>query len=96
MSVGLSEAASEGSKARWRLKALLRGLWLFSPNHQTGDPVMAKMISLRRRMIDDMAVRDLSPATQQSYIWTVARFSWFFRKSPNQLGWRRCAPISSS
>ena len=47
---------------------------------------MAKMISLRRRMIDDMAVRDLSPATQQSYIWTVARFSWFFRKSPDQLG----------
>lgn len=47
---------------------------------------MAKMTPLRRRMIDDMTVRNLSPATQQSYIWAVARFSWFFRKSPDQLG----------
>jgi hypothetical protein len=36
---------------------------------------MAKITPLRRRMIDDMTVRNLSPATQQSYIWAVARFS---------------------
>jgi site-specific recombinase XerD len=47
---------------------------------------MAKITPLRRRMIDDMTVRNLSPATQQSYIWAVARFSWFFRQSPDQLG----------
>lgn len=47
---------------------------------------MAKMTPLRRRMIDDMTVRNLSPATQQSYIWAVARFSWFFRRSPAELG----------
>ena len=28
---------------------------------------MAQMTPLRRRMIDDMTVRNLSPATQQSY-----------------------------
>ena len=47
---------------------------------------MAKMTPLRRRMIDDMTVRNLSPATQQSYIWAVARFSWFFRQSPAERG----------
>ena len=29
---------------------------------------MAQMTALRRRMIDDMTVRNLSPATQQSYV----------------------------
>jgi integrase/recombinase XerD len=49
---------------------------------------MAKMTPLRHRMIDDMTVRNrnLSPATQQSYIWSVARFSWFFRQSPAERG----------
>jgi hypothetical protein len=28
---------------------------------------MAQMTALRRRMIDDVTVRNLSPATQQSY-----------------------------
>ena len=32
---------------------------------------MATMSPLRRRMIDDMMVRNLSPATQQSYIYAV-------------------------
>jgi hypothetical protein len=29
---------------------------------------MAQITALRRRMIDDMTVRNLSPATQQSYV----------------------------
>ena len=29
---------------------------------------MAEMSPLRRRMIEDMTVRNLSPATQQSYL----------------------------
>jgi site-specific recombinase XerD len=37
-------------------------------------------------MIEDMTVRNLSPATQQSYIHAVARFSLFFRCSPDRLG----------
>ena len=44
---------------------------------------MAQMTALRRRMIDDMTVRNLSPATQQSYVYAVAKFSRFFGCSPD-------------
>lgn len=47
---------------------------------------MAQMTPLRRRMIDDMTLRNLSPATQQSYIYAVAKFSRFFARSPEELG----------
>ncbi len=40
---------------------------------------------LRRRMIDDMTVRNLSPATQRSYIHAVAKFSRYFGRSPDEL-----------
>jgi hypothetical protein len=40
------------------------------------------MTPLRRRMIDDTTVRNLSPATQQSYVYAVAKFSRFFGCSP--------------
>jgi hypothetical protein len=35
---------------------------------------MAEISPLRRRMIDDMMIRNLSPATQQSYLYAVAKF----------------------
>ena len=38
---------------------------------------MAQTTPLRRRMLDDMTVRNLSPATQQSYVYAVAKFSRF-------------------
>ena len=47
---------------------------------------MAEMSPLRRRMIEDMTIRNLSPATQRSYIHTVAKFSRFFGRSPDRLG----------
>jgi integrase/recombinase XerD len=47
---------------------------------------MAKMSPLRRRMIEDMAVRNLSPATQRSYLHAVAKFSRFFGRPPDRLG----------
>jgi integrase/recombinase XerD len=47
---------------------------------------MAQMTALRRRMIDEMTVRNLSPATQQSYVYAVAKFSRFFGCSPDRLG----------
>jgi len=47
---------------------------------------MATMSPLRRRMIEDMTVRNLSPATQRSYLHAVAKFSRFFGCSPDRLG----------
>ncbi len=35
---------------------------------------MAELSPLRRRMIEDMSVRNMSPATQRSYISAVSKF----------------------
>ena len=40
---------------------------------------------LRQRMIEDMTIRNLSPATQRSYIHAVKRYSLYFGHSPEQL-----------
>jgi integrase/recombinase XerD len=47
---------------------------------------MAQLSPLRRRMIEDMTVRNLSPATQRSYLNAVSKFSRYFGRSPDQLG----------
>ena len=47
---------------------------------------MTEMSPLRRRMIEDMPVLNLSPATQRSYVHAVARFGRFFNCSPERLG----------
>jgi site-specific recombinase XerD len=47
---------------------------------------MADMSPLRRRMIEDMTVRNLSPATQRSYVHAVMKFSRYFGRSPDRLG----------
>jgi hypothetical protein len=41
---------------------------------------------LRRRMIDDMTLRNLSPATQRSYLNAMIKFARHFNRSPDQLG----------
>ncbi len=46
---------------------------------------MAELSPLRRRMIEDMTVRNLSPATQRSYISAVSKFSRYFGRSPDKL-----------
>jgi len=47
---------------------------------------MGEMSPLRRRMIEDMTVRNLAPATQQSYLYAVGKFSRHFARSPDRLG----------
>jgi integrase/recombinase XerD len=44
------------------------------------------MSPLRRRMIDDMQIRNLTPNTQRAYVENVARFAGYFGKSPELLG----------
>ena len=44
-----------------------------------------RLSRLRRRMIEDMTVRNLSPATQRSYLHAVAKFSRYFGRSPDRL-----------
>jgi hypothetical protein len=46
---------------------------------------MAQLSPLRRRMIEDMTVRNMSPATQRSYVSAVSKFSRYFGKSPERL-----------
>jgi integrase/recombinase XerD len=43
------------------------------------------MSPLRRHMTEDMAVRNLSPATQRSYLHAVSKFSSHFGRLPDRL-----------
>ena len=44
------------------------------------------MTPLRRRMIDDMSLRNFTPKTIQAYVRSVARFALYFLTSPDRLG----------
>jgi site-specific recombinase XerD len=44
------------------------------------------MSPLRRRMIEDMRIRNLTPNTQRVYVANVFRFACHFRRSPDRLG----------
>ena len=48
--------------------------------------VPAKGTPLRQRMIEDMGIRNLSPATQYIYVNAVAKYALHFGKSPAVLG----------
>lgn len=41
---------------------------------------------LRRRMIEDMTIRNLSPTTQRSYIHAIEGYGRYFGRSPDRLG----------
>lgn len=44
------------------------------------------MTALRQRMLEDMQIRNLAPATQRSYVEHVSRFARHFGRSPAVLG----------
>lgn len=44
------------------------------------------MTALRQRMLDDMQIRNLAPATQRAYVQHVSQFARHFRRSPALLG----------
>lgn len=50
------------------------------------ESTISEMSPLRRRMIKDMTIRSLSPATQRSYLHAVTKFSRYFGRSPDRLG----------
>jgi hypothetical protein len=45
----------------------------------------AIMAILRDRMIEEMKLRNFSPATQQSYVYAVSRLAKYHHQSPDQL-----------
>jgi integrase/recombinase XerD len=53
---------------------------------------------LRDRMIEEMKLRNFSPATQESYVYAVSRLTKYHHKSPDQLGKEDirvdCAPLT--
>lgn len=55
-------------------------------DNQTAEPVIQSISPLRRRMIDDMTIRNMSPATQRSYLHAVKGYSVYFGRSPERLG----------
>ncbi len=54
------------------------------------------MTPLRRRMIDDMRIRNLAPLTQTSYVQQVSLFARHFGQPPERLAERRSGPIRST
>ena len=51
---------------------------------------------LRRRVIDDMTLRNLSPAPQRSNLHAVAKFSQYLTAHRIGWGWRMSGPVSLS
>jgi len=67
----LSRRVSRGGVDR----LLPERMWVLEPTPSDRSIEMADLSPLRRRMIEDITVRNLSPATQRSYLSAVSKFS---------------------
>jgi site-specific recombinase XerD len=47
------------------------------------------MTPLRKRMLEEMQIRNLAPGTQAVYLFQVAKFARHFGKPPDVLGWEQ-------
>ena len=54
------------------------------------------MGKLRQRMIEEMKLRNFSPATQESYVYAVARLSRYYQRSPDALSKAVVSPSTGS
>ncbi len=50
------------------------------------------MTALRQRMLEDMQIRNLAPATQRAYVEHVSRFARDVGRSPAMLGPEEIVP----
>src|SRR5258708_13356201 len=71
-----------GSDRRAHLRHWMRQLLAATAKTTTQEHPMTP---LRQRMIDDMQLRNLAPATQRNYIHHVARFASYYGLSPEKL-----------
>ena len=44
------------------------------------------MTPLRRKMLEELQIRNFAPSTQKDYLWRLGQFARHFRRSPDQLG----------
>jgi hypothetical protein len=79
----LACGSKECSIGRWR-RAFLRN-WNRSIRSRPIQFSGASMTPLRQRMIEDMRLRNLTPATQRSYLHYVTDFAQYFNLSPEKL-----------
>ena len=93
---GLNEPADAGVKQAIRRSPLSERIVVVEAQPFRQEPPMAEMSPLRRRMIEDMTVRNLSPATQRSYLHAVGEVQPVFRPLAGSAGSGGCPRLSGS